>query len=169
MRAGVADAMVAGVTCATARVIEAAMMTIGLSENVATPSSCFLISVTDVAEHGARTLLFADCAVNVSPTVEELADIGIASAESLRLFTGEEPRIAFLSFSTHGSAAHEMVDRVRAAAKLLRSRRRVRDWRRRVHRGCSHSALQFIIDDRDAALGVHPGRSHDQPVVFTRG
>jgi phosphate acetyltransferase len=122
VRTGQADAMVAGVTCATGRVIEAAMMTIGLAAQVATPSSCFLITVTDAAEGGARSLLFADCAVNVAPGVEQLADIGIASASSMREMTGVEPHVAFLSFSTHGSATHELAERVRLAVKLVRSR-----------------------------------------------
>lgn len=123
VRAGQADAMVAGVSCATGRVIEAALMTIGLAPQVTTPSSCFLITVTDAAEGGARTLLFADCAVNVAPSIEQLADIGIASAASMRELTGEEPRVAYLSFSTRGSASHELVERVRQAAQLARSRR----------------------------------------------
>jgi phosphate acetyltransferase len=122
VRTGQADAMVAGVSCATGRVIEAALITIGLAPGVATPSSCFLMSVTNAAEGGARTLLFADCAVNVAPDVERLADIGIASAQSMHELTGEVPRVAYLSFSTRGSASHELVERVRQAAQLARDR-----------------------------------------------
>ncbi len=128
MRAGLlvttgrADAMLAGATCPTARVIEAAMMTIGLAEGVQTPSSCFLIRADDRSERTPRTLLFADCAVNADPTPSELADIALASARTLRELTNEQPRIAFLSFSTHGSAKHPHVDRVRTAVELARAR-----------------------------------------------
>ncbi|MBM3395508.1 MAG: phosphate acetyltransferase [Betaproteobacteria bacterium] len=128
MRAGLlvatghADAMLAGATCPTARVIEVAMMTIGLAEGVQTPSSCFLIRTDDRSERTPRTLLFADCAVNADPTPSELADIALASAQTLRQLTNEQPRIAFLSFSTHGSAKHPHVDRVRTAVELARAR-----------------------------------------------
>ncbi|MBU6211394.1 MAG: hypothetical protein KJS73_04280 [Gammaproteobacteria bacterium] len=119
---GRADAMVAGATCPTARVIEAAMMTIGLASDVQTPSSCFFIQASRSSEGPPRTLLFADCAVNVDPTPSELADIALASAQTLRELTNEDPRIAFLSFSTKGSAKHPHVDRVRSAVELARTR-----------------------------------------------
>lgn len=120
---GEADAMVAGATCTTARVLEAAMLTIGLADGVGTASSCFLMSVPASPGGSARTLVFADCAVNVQPDAEALADIGIASAESLRVLVGEEPAVAFLSFSTHGSARHAAAERIRAAAGIARQRR----------------------------------------------
>lgn len=121
VRAGEADAMVAGATCPTARVIEAALMTIGLADGVTVPSSSFLMSVPE-AGGGARQLLFADCALNVDPQAAELADIGLAAARTLVELTGEVPRVAFLSFSTHGSARHPRVERVREAVALARTR-----------------------------------------------
>ena len=109
---GRADALVAGASCPTARVIEAALLTIGLADGVGTPSSCFVMQVPPGAESAAaRTLLFADCAINVDPSPQELADIALASAQSLRELTGDEPRVAFLSFSTRGSAKHARVER----------------------------------------------------------
>lgn len=122
VRRGFADAMLAGATCPTARVIEAALMTIGLAPGVTTPSSFFVMNVPHAAEPGARTLLFADCAVNIDPGPQVLADIGVASAASYRELTGEEPRVAFLSFSTRGSARHASVDRVREAVAIVRQR-----------------------------------------------
>jgi phosphate acetyltransferase len=120
VRTAGADAMLAGAATPTARVIEAAMMTIGPAPGVATPSSCFLILVPGREEQGARTLLFADCALNVEPEVEALADIALASVRSMRELTGEEPRVAFLSFSTRGSGRHGSIDRVRAAVEIAR-------------------------------------------------
>ncbi|MEM7744486.1 MAG: phosphate acyltransferase [Pseudomonadota bacterium] len=114
---GHADAMVAGAVTPTKRVIEAASLTVGLAEGVATPSSFFLMAVP------SRPLIFADCGFNVSPTAEELADIAVASARSGAALLGEA-RTAFLSFSTLGSGAGTEVDKVRTALSLARERAR---------------------------------------------
>ncbi len=118
VKAGDADALVAGATQPTARVIEAGLMSVGLADGIATPSSFFIM----VPRAGGEPLVFADCAVNVEPDADALADIAIASAGNARRLLGRPARVAMLSFSTHGSARHERVEKVRRAVEIVRAR-----------------------------------------------
>lgn len=67
-------------------------------------------------------LVFGDCGLNENPTAEELSEIAISSAESFKHLVGNEPRVAMLSYSTHGSAHSEMVDKVIEATKLVKEK-----------------------------------------------
>ena len=110
--AGEAYAMVAGADSPTRRVIEAAAMAIGPAEGVNTASSFFVMLFPD-----GREMIFADCALNLEPSAEELADIARASHASAKALLGHS-EVAMLSFSTGTSGAGESVERVRTASEL---------------------------------------------------
>ena len=119
---GDATTMVCGVAHATATVIQAGGLTIGFAPGINTASSFFLMIVPDFQGESDRSFIYADCAVNIAPTADELADIALASAGSAAKLLGVEPRVAMLSFSTRGSASHADVDNVLEALSLARQR-----------------------------------------------
>lgn len=119
---GHADSFVAGAATATALVIQAGALTVGLAPGIETPSSFFLMVIPEFQGQKDRPLIFADCAVNVQPGPAELADIAVASAASAERLLGEAPRVAMLSFATFGSAAHSDVDKVREAVAIARAK-----------------------------------------------
>ena len=111
---GEASAAVAGAATATAEVLRAALWAIGAAPSVSTVSSAFYMVFP-------RTVLtFTDCAVVPDPTPEQLAEIALAAARDRRRIVGDDPVVAFLSYSTRGSAAGPKVDKVRRAVERFR-------------------------------------------------
>lgn len=108
---GEADGAVAGSLAITASVIRAGIRTVGVHPNSELVSSVFLMALKD-----GRILTYSDCAVVPYPDVNQLCSIALDAGNTHRKLTSREPRIAFLSFSSKGSASHERVDLVRQAA-----------------------------------------------------
>jgi phosphate acetyltransferase len=112
---GEADACVAGAVSTTADVVRAALWAIGPADGVSTVSSAFYMVLPD-----DRVFTFADCAVVPDPDAERLAAIAIAAARDRERLVGDKPRVAFLSFSTRGSAGSPGILRVREALERFR-------------------------------------------------
>lgn len=114
------DGMVAGAITATGDVFRPAFQVVKTAPGIGVVSSAFIMLVPD-CEYGANgTLLFADCAVNPNPDAKQLAEIAISSAETWKALVNDDPRVAMLSFSTRGSAKHEMIDKVVEAVKIAK-------------------------------------------------
>jgi len=119
---GVAHGMVAGAVNTTRDVLRAAIHKIGLAPGMLTVSSAFYMVAGRPWEAASPVLTFTDCAVVPYPTASQLAEIAISAAKDRRRIVGDEPIIAFLSFSTAGSASGPSVDLVRAAVDIVRHR-----------------------------------------------
>ena len=125
VRAGEAHACVAGAAHTTAAVVRAALRIVQMAHGVRTVSSAFYMVLRDDGLHETdQVLTFTDCSVIPEPTTEQLVEIALAAAVARTQIVGDTPRVAFLSFSTHGSggAAAASIERCRVAAELARVR-----------------------------------------------
>lgn len=121
--AGEAAGSVAGAVHPTGAVLRAAFWAVGPSPGITTVSSSFYMVLRSPDPDGPeRILTFTDAAVVPDPDPLQLAEIALAAAEARRRVVGDEPRVAFLSYSTHGSATGPLVDRVREATEIFRER-----------------------------------------------
>lgn len=117
---GDADGEVAGADNATGDVLRPAFQYVKTLPGISVVSGAFLMFLKD-KEYGENGLMiFADCAVHPNPSDKELAEIAVATGKTTRAIAGIEPRIAMLSFSTKGSASHEMVEKVVSATRIAR-------------------------------------------------
>lgn len=120
IKAGDADGEIAGALNTTGNVLRPALQIIKTAPGMSCVSGAFLM-FTKTPQYGENGLLiFADCAVMPNPNAQELASIAVATAQTARHIANIEPRVAMLSFSTKGSASHEMVDKVVEATRLAK-------------------------------------------------
>ena len=116
---GDADGQVSGALHTTGDVLRAAFQVIKPKKGISVVSGAFLMMLPEGSPYGTDNILvFADCAVVPNPTAAELAQIAVSAAETAKCLAGIDPRVAILSFSTKGSAKHEMVDKVIEATKI---------------------------------------------------
>ncbi len=114
--------MVAGIAHPTEEVLMTSELLIGLQKNISVSSSFFLMEIPGFQGGECGRVIFADPAVNPDPSPEQLADIAVSTAQSAQDLLGWQPRVAMLSFSTHGSASHPLVDKVIKATSLARQK-----------------------------------------------
>lgn len=118
-----AHGMVSGAVHTTGDLLRPGLQIIKTAPGVSVVSSFFIMMVPNCNYGDDGMLIFSDCAVNPNPTADELASIAIATAETAKNLCKIEPKVAMLSFSTMGSAEHELVEKVRNATKIAKYRR----------------------------------------------
>lgn len=123
VKLGEADGMVSGAIHTTGDLLRPGLQIIKTAPGVSVVSSFFVMLVPNCEYGKEGMLLFSDCAVNPNPDTEQLASIAIATAETAKQLCDMEPKVAMLSFSSKGSADHELVEKVRKATELANERR----------------------------------------------
>lgn len=117
-----ADGIIAGSVYSTSDVLRNAISIIGSSKGNKTVSSFFLFNFPSSGRFRDRVFAYADCGVIPVPDALQLSDIAIQTSENFRLLTGKKPRVAFISFSTKGSAKDESLDKIFEAYKITKKR-----------------------------------------------
>ena len=117
---GDADGEVAGAANATGDVLRPAFQYVKTMPGISVVSGAFIMILNDKEFGEDGMLIFADCAVHPDPNENELAEIAVATAKTTRAIAGFEPRVAMLSFSTMGSASHDLVEKVTNATRIAR-------------------------------------------------
>lgn len=120
IKAGDADGEVAGAANATGDVLRPAFQYVKTAPGISVVSGAFLMFLPDKQFGDDGLMIFADCAVHPDPDAKQLAEIAVATSQTASVIAGVEPRVAMLSFSTKGSAQHEMVDKVIEATKMAK-------------------------------------------------
>ena len=120
VKMGDADGLVSGAIHSTGDMLRPALQIIKSKPGIKTVSSCFLMECPNKAYGDDGVMIFADCAVNIDPDAEALANIALGAADSARSLAGIEPRVAMLSFSTKGSAKHDAVTKVQEATRIAK-------------------------------------------------
>lgn len=119
---GLVGGLVAGSIASTPDMLRSAFHCIGTAKGIKIGSSCFVMDLLQPTAAGESTLLYADSGVNPNPTAEELVDIAISTIKTHNALLGTQPKLAFLSYSTKGSAKGELVDKMQKATELTLAR-----------------------------------------------
>ena len=122
VKANDADGLVSGAIHSTSDTLRPALQVIKATEGIKNVSSFFLMETPKKQFGDEGVMLFSDCGLIEFPTVDQLVDITIESAQSYRLLTGEEPRVALLSYSTKGSAKNEAIDKLVEVLRILKEK-----------------------------------------------
>ncbi len=117
-----ADGLISGTSEFTGSVLRPLFQIIKVAPQTTTASSCMVMEVEDTRFGEKGTLFMADCGVVPEPTVDQLADIAVSTAQLARQLLDVRPRVAMLSFSTKGSATHPTIGKVQAATALARQK-----------------------------------------------
>lgn len=116
---GLVDGLVAGSIASTADMLRAAFSVIGTAPGIKSASSAFIMDLPRPAPNGEKCMLFGDCAVIPDPTAEQLVDIAFGTCATYSALFEGTPKVAFLAFSTFGSASHEMLEKIQTASKMF--------------------------------------------------